>query len=114
MKKREYLDYIQDIVESINDIESFTKGIDFNDFIKDKKTINAVVRSLEVIGKASKKVPENIKKKYPALPWKQMAKMRDKLIHEYFGVDVEIVWKVVNDELPPLKPLIQQILGNLK
>ena len=114
MKKREYLDYVQDIVESINDIESFTKGIDFNDFIKDKKTINAVVRSLEVIGEASKKVPETIRKKYPALPWKQMAKMRDKLIHEYFGVDVEIVWKVVNDEIPPLKPLIQQILGEFK
>ena len=111
---RDYLDYIQDIFESINDIEKFIEGIEFNDFVNDKKTINAVVRSLEVIGEAAKKVPETIRKKYPTLPWKNMAKMRDKLIHEYFGIDVEIVWKVTKDEIPPLKPLIQQILKNLQ
>lgn len=67
-----------------------------------------------MIGEAAKKVPENLRKKYQKLPWKEMAKMRDKLIHGYFGVDVEIVWKVVKDEIPPLKPLIEQFLKDLK
>ncbi len=74
------------------------------------KTINAVVRSLEVIGEAAKKMPDSMKKKYPEIPWKRMTGMRDKLIHEYFGIDLEIVWEVVNTELPPIKPLIQKVL----
>ena len=109
MKKREYLDYIQDILEAINDIENFIKGADFNGFVRDRKTINAVVRSLEVIGEAAKKIPKDIRDKHNEIPWKKMAGMRDKLIHEYFGVDAEMVWKVAKDEIPPLKPLIQQI-----
>ncbi len=114
MKKRDYLDYIQDIVDSIIDIENFIGDMDFNDFSQDKKTLNAVVRSLEVIGEAAKKVPESLRKKYQSLPWREMAKMRDKLIHGYFGVDIDIVWKVVKDEIPPLKPLIEQALRELK
>ncbi len=74
------------------------------------KTINAVVRCLEVIGEAAKKMPDSMKKKYPEIPWKRMTGMRDKLIHEYFGIDLEIVWEVVNTELPPIKPLIQKVL----
>ena len=114
MKKRDYLDYIQDIVDSVIDIENFIRGMGFNDFSQDKKTINAVVRSLEVIGEAAKRVSESLRKKYPRLPWKEMARMRDKLIHGYSGVDVEIVWKVVKDEIPPLKPSIEQVLKDLK
>ncbi len=114
MKKRDYLDYIQDIVDSIIDIENFIGKMSFNEFSQDKKTLNAVVRSLEVIGEAAKRVPESLRKKYPKLPWKEMARMRDKLIHGYFGVDVEIVWKVVKDEMPPLKPSIEQVLKDLK
>lgn len=114
MKKRDYFDYMQDISDSIIDIENFIKGMNFNEFAKDKKTSNAVVRSLEVIGEAAKKIPENLRKKYQKLPWKEMARMRDKLIHGYFGVDIEIVWKVIKDELPPLKPLIEQVLKDLK
>ena len=114
MKKRDYLDYVQDIIDSIIDMEKFIGEMDFNDFSQDKKTLNAVVRSLEVIGEAAKKIPESLRKKYQKLPWKEMAKMRDKLIHGYFGVDIEIVWKVVKDEIPPLKPLIDQVLKDLK
>lgn len=110
MKKRVYGDYIQDILDSINDLENFTQNITFEEFIEDKKTINAVTRSTEIIGEAAKKIPKSIKDKYPAIPWKKMTGMRDKLIHEYFGIDTEILWKVAKDELPPLKPLIQKIL----
>ena len=76
----------------------------------DDKTVSAVVRKLEIIGEATKNIPDEIKEKYPMLPWKEMAKIRDKLIHGYFVVDFEIVWKVVKEELPLLKPEIEEIL----
>ena len=79
-------------------------------FAADKKTINAVIRSLEVLGEAAKRIPANVRKKYPQIPWKRMAGMRDKLIHEYAGVDIEIVWGVVREELPPLVPRIEKIV----
>lgn len=114
MSKRELGDYIQDILEAIIDVKEFTKGMKFEDFVRDKKTTNAVVRSLEVIGEATKRIPGRMRKKYSEVPWKRMAGMRDKLIHEYFGIDLEIVWQVINSELPPLKPSIQKILENIE
>jgi uncharacterized protein with HEPN domain len=111
---RIYLDYIQDILDSIRDIESFIKGLTFEDFKKDRKTVNAVVRSIEVIGEASKNIPTEIKTRYPGVPWKKMAGMRDKLIHEYFGIDVEILWKVSCEEIKNLKSPMKRILGDLK
>jgi len=110
---REYLDYLQDILDSVNDIESFVRGMDSREFGEDRKTINAVIRSLEVIGEAAKKIPDNVKEKSSNIPWKNIAGMRDKLIHEYFGVDEEIVWKVVSEEIPALKPLIQKLFDEL-
>jgi uncharacterized protein with HEPN domain len=114
MKKREWGDYIQDIFEALGEVKDFTAGLQYEDFVKDKKTINAVVRSLEVIGEATKKIPDNIRLKYPEIPWKRMAGMRDKLIHEYFGIDLEIVWEVTNSELPPIEPLIQKVLDDFE
>lgn len=110
MRKRDYRDYINDIFDSIGEIESFTAAMRFEEFAKDKKTINAVVRSLEVIGEAAKKIPGAMRNKYPRIPWKKMAGMRDKLIHEYFGINKEILWKTAKDELPLLKSLIQYML----
>jgi uncharacterized protein with HEPN domain len=75
---------------------------------------NAVVRSLEVIGEAAKSVPDEVRGKYPMVPWKEMAGMRDKVIHFYFGVDREAVWLAVNDQIPAVKPLIEQILHDLE
>jgi uncharacterized protein with HEPN domain len=110
---RIYLDYVQDILDSIRDIESFIKGMTFEEFKKDRKTINAVVRSIEVIGEASKKLPAAIKARYPDVPWKKMAGMRDKLIHEYFGVDLEILWVVSRKEIKALKPAIRRIKSDI-
>ena len=80
----------------------------FEDFAKDRKTINAVIRSFEVIGEAAKKIPKSIRDKHPSIPWKKMVGMRDKMIHEYFGVDIEIIWKTIKEDIPSLKPLIQK------
>ena len=89
--EREIRDYLDDILESIEDIRSFTKGLTLDDFVKDKKTTRAVIRSLEIIGEATKKIPVDIRDSYPKIPWQEITGMRDKLIHEYFGVDLEIV-----------------------
>ncbi|CAD7772133.1 MAG: hypothetical protein KBONHNOK_00494 [Candidatus Methanoperedenaceae archaeon GB50] len=87
--KRIHRYYIQDVLSSLQEIEDFTKDMDFETFLKDKKTVNAVIRSLEVMGEAVKRVPDEIRNKYPEIPWKYIAGMRDKLIHEYHGVDLE-------------------------
>ena len=103
-----------DILSSILEIEEFVKDVNFEKFVRDRKTINAVIRSLEVMGEASKKIPSEIRSKYPEVPWKYMAGMRDKLIHEYHGVDLEIVWKVIKGEIPILKPMIEKIVDELE
>jgi uncharacterized protein with HEPN domain len=110
----DYLDYFEDIGNSIQEIDDFTTNISFAEFIKDKKTVNAVIRSLEVIGEAAKRIPDEIRAKYPDIPWKRMTGMRDKLIHEYSGVDLEIVWTVAKEELPQLNPMIKEIISSLK
>ena len=84
-----------------------------NDFIEDDKTSSAVLRKLEIIGEASKNIPDNIKKRYENLPWMDMARMRDKIIHSYFGVDYDIVWIVIKDKLPKIKIQIEDILRDL-
>ena len=113
MKKREIGDYVQDILEAIIEVKVFTQRMEPEDFAGDKKTINAVVRSLEVMGEAAKRIPDDVRQKYPDIPWRSMAGMRDKLIHEYFGIDLDIVWEVINVELPPLKPLVRQVLEDI-
>ncbi len=109
MKNRDLRDYINDLTEACEDILSFTKGMSYSDFAGDKKTVNAVIRSLEVIGEATKKLPISLKDNYPDIPWRQMAGMRDKLIHEYFGVDKQMVWQAIEKHIPALLPLIKEI-----
>ena len=83
--KEEFLDYIEDIIEAMDDAANFVKDMDYNSFLRDRKTVYAVIRALEIIGEAAKNVPIEIKNNYPQIPWKDMAGMRDKVIHEYFG-----------------------------
>jgi len=112
--KREFLDYLDDIVDALNKVEDFTKDMKYEEFIEDDKTTFAVIRALEIIGEAVKKMPPSIKKQHPQIPWKDMAGMRDKLIHEYFGVKTKVVWETIKQDIPPLKPLFQRILAEEK
>ena len=111
--KRDNRLYLKDILDCMVKIEEFVKEMDFENFIKDDKTVSAVVRKLEVIGEATKNIPEAIKKKHKDIPWRDMARMRDKIIHFYFGVDYEIVWKVIKERLPKIKPLLKKVLKEL-
>ncbi|MBI2675119.1 MAG: DUF86 domain-containing protein [Candidatus Aenigmarchaeota archaeon] len=107
--KREFLDYVEDVIKSITMIEEFVSGLSYENFKKDEKTAYAVVRALEIIGESVKNMPVAIRQHYPEIQWKEMSAMRDKLIHAYFGVDLSVVWKTIKEELPPLKPLFEKI-----
>ena len=112
--KRKYLFFLKDILDAIEKIEEFVDDMSFEEFIKDDKTVSAVIRKLEIIGEATKHLPAELRKKYPDLPWSSMAKLRDRLIHGYFVVDHEIVWNVIKKELPLLKPKLEKILKELE
>ena len=108
--KKEFLDYIEDIIQAMDDALKFVKGMKYDDFAKDRKSIYAVIRAIEIIGEAAKKIPDEIKRDYPQIPWKEMAGMRDKLIHEYSGVDLKRVWDTIKKDIPNLKSLFEKIL----
>lgn len=93
--------------------EDFVSDCTFEDFIGDIKTQYAVIRALEIIGEAAKNVPEDIRQKYPSVPWKDLAGIRDKLIHAYFGVDLEVVWLSVKEGIPESKHVIESLLVDL-
>ena len=112
--KREVGDYIQDIVDAISKGMGFVEDVKYEDFIHDDKTVFAVIRAIEVIGEAVKNIPDDIKDQYPKIPWRDMAGMRNKLIHAYFGVDIKRVWKTIEDEIPPLKPVFEKMLIDLE
>jgi len=107
---REYLDYLADIQEASQNISQFISGMTWDEFAQDQKTIYAMVRAFEIIGEAAKKVPLSVRKRHAKVPWKQMAGMRDKLIHEYFGVNYEVLWKTAQEDIPPMHQLVAIVL----
>jgi uncharacterized protein with HEPN domain len=112
--KRDYSVYLRDILQSFRNASQFVEELSYEKFVTDRKTVSAVIRELEIVGEATKQIPTSIKKKYPNIPWSDMAGMRDKLIHFYFGVDMEIIWKTVKVRIPELEPLIQDVLRDLE
>ena len=112
--KRDYMLYIKDILDCMEKIEDFIGDMDFDEFVKDDKTTSAVVRKLEIIGEATNNIPKEIRMKYKEIPWSDIARMRDKIIHFYFGVDYEIVWKVIKERLPEIKQQIKRVLKELE
>lgn len=107
--KREYILFLKDILEAMERIERFMGETNFNAFTQDEFLNSAVVRQLEIIGEATKNLPAAVRKRYPDVPWNSMARMRDRLPHGYWTVDYEIVWKVIKEELPALRPRFQEI-----
>lgn len=114
MSKKDPKMFLLDILDAIDTIFSFSEGITFEEFLSDIKTNQATIRLLEVIGEAVKNVPTDVQKMKPEIPWQEFARMREKLIHLYFGVDLQIVWDTVNEDLPSLKENILQLLVEME
>jgi uncharacterized protein with HEPN domain len=103
MSPRHWEFRIQDIKQAIADIETFVAGISKEQFIKDKKAQYAVIRAFEIIGEAAFNIPNEVQLKYPKIEWRLMKDMRNKLSHEYFGIDVHILWETIHKNLPSVK-----------
>ena len=112
--KRHYSLFFEDTIDAMNKIESYIKDLDYDSFSQNNMIIDAVVRNLEIIGEAVKNIPDNIIDKYPDIPWKRMIGLRNIVIHTYFGIDLENIWKIVTENIPDVKPKIIEILNNLK
>ena len=112
--KRDSRLYLDDIFDAIEKIENYVEGLSFEEFSVDSKTVDAIVRNFEIIGEATKRIPLETKEKYPQIPWKLMAGTRDKLIHEYFGVNLQTLWKAVKEDLPPVKLAIKSLLAKME
>ncbi len=103
--------FLKDIQNSLNKILKYTNKMSYQDFVDDEKTRDAVERNFEIIGEAVKKLPKDFRDKYPNIPFRQIAGMRDKLIHDYFGIDYEIIWKTIKDKLPEFNNEIKILLS---
>jgi uncharacterized protein with HEPN domain len=108
--KRDISLFLKDILNAIVSIEIFIENLSFADFKNDDKTTSAVIQKIEIIGEATKNIPQNIRLQYNDIPWKEMAAMRDKIIHSYFNIDYELIWKVAKEDLNTIKIRISQIL----
>jgi uncharacterized protein with HEPN domain len=108
----EFLDYIEDILDAMDKAETMLTGVSFEDFVADFRINFVVVRALEIVGEATKRLPQSLRQQYPHLPWQQMAGMRDRMIHGYDAIDYQIVWDAVKKEIPQVKPHLRQILAD--
>jgi uncharacterized protein with HEPN domain len=110
---RHSIDYLNDIIEAIEKAEAFSRNMTMEEFVSDDKTLYATVRAIEIIGEASKHVPDSVRIRFPDLPWRQMSGMRDKLIHAYFGVDATVIWKTVKEDIPPIKNALELVIREI-
>lgn len=99
---REYSDFFRDMLENAQRAIEFTKGMNYEAFAKDEKTVYAVIRAVEIIGEAAANIPANVRSEYPGIPWREVKGMRNKLVHHYFGVNMEVVWQTIQEDLPML------------
>ncbi len=109
MSKRSDIDLLDDILKCMEKIQSYIEGLTYNQFSNDLKTQDAIIRNIEIIGEATKYLSDGIRRKYRHIPWKEIAGTRDRLIHGYFGVNIDIVWEIATIDIPKLKVQIEEI-----
>ncbi len=109
MSKRGDRDLLADIIICLGKIRGYTHGLTYEDFLSDEKTQDAVIRNIEIVGEATKKLSKELKSCYPSIPWKMMAGTRDRLIHGYFGVNIDIVWGIATVDVPELETTMREI-----
>jgi uncharacterized protein with HEPN domain len=106
----EFLDYVEDMLDAMDKAEDLVQGVVYAQFEADYRINFAVVRALEIIGEAARRLPETVRQKYPDVPWRGMAGMRDRIIHGYDTVDLQVVWDVIKKDIPHVRPQLKQIL----
>lgn len=111
MSDRSDSDFVADMLEAVERISAYIASLDYDDFLSDTKTQDAVIRNLEVIGEAAKNVSTGIRQQHSDIPWQSMAGVRDRLIHDYFGVNIDIVWEIATNELPAVGKSLNRIAG---
>jgi len=110
MPRRDWKLRIKDILESIAKIQRYTEGMTFESFVADEMRIDAVVRNITIIGEAAGRVPPEVQRRYPQIPWYEMRGIRNVVVHEYFGVSLSILWQTVKQNLPPLVTMLKAVL----
>ena len=113
MSDRDWRLFLKDIRECSVRVLEYAGTMNREDFFEDRKTLDAVMRNLAIIGEAAKKIPADVRRKYPDIPWKKMAGLRDIVVHDYFGIDEDIIWDVVSVKIPELKQSMDAINGNI-
>lgn len=112
--RRSYVDHLRDLLQAAEDAQAFVAGMEFLTFRADRRTNLASVRAMEIIGEAARHIPASVRRRHPQVPWQDMVVMRNKLIHEYFGVDLEVLWRTIQEDLPPLANAVRGMLAEME